>query len=86
MGLFAEQRTLDRGAVAAIAAPGGELDSLRKAAGGIGADLPSLLSSQGGSVNTARGVTVTFPMGGPTRAITATRDLARKLKIGVGSN
>lgn len=86
MGLFAEQPTLNRGAVAAIAEPGGELDSLRKAAGDVNADLlPSLLTSQGGSVGTARGVAVTFPMGGPTRAITATRELARKLKIGVGS-
>lgn len=87
MGFFSEGTILDRGAVTAIRAPGGELDALRKAASEVEADLLSkMVSAQGGSVNTAHGVSLVFPLAGPTRAQTATRALARKMGVGVGTD
>lgn len=86
MGFFADGTILDRGAVTALRAPGGDLDALRKAAE-VEADLvPKIVSAQGGTVTTSHGVSLVFPLAGPTRAQTATRALARKMGVGVGSD
>ena len=87
MGFFAGDAMLDRGAVTAIRAPGGELDALRKAASEVEPDLlPKMVAAQGGAVSTAHGVTLVFPLAGPTRAQAATRAVARKMGVGVGTD
>ena len=86
MGFFADALAVDRGAVASVRAEGGTLDKLRKAAADADADaLSRLVTGQGGSVSSARGVTFVFPLGGPTRALAATRAVARKMGVGVGA-
>lgn len=86
MGLFAEDKLVDRGAVAAQRAPGGDLDGLRKAAGGPdGNMLPSIAASHGATTNTRYGVAFVFPLSAPMRPIAATRAMARKMGVGVGS-
>jgi hypothetical protein len=87
MGFFAEGPVLDRGAITAIRTPGGELDALRKAAAEVDHDLlPKLVTAQGGTVNTAHGTSFVFPLGGPSRALTATKTVARKMGVGVGTD
>jgi serine/threonine-protein kinase len=87
MGFFADGTIIDRGAVTALRAPGGDLDALGKAAAAVEPDLlGKMVSAQGGSVNTAHGVSLVFPLAGPTRAQTATRALARRMGVGIGSD
>ena len=86
MGYFADALSVDRGAVGAIRAPGGTLDHLQKAATDADADaLARLVSGQGGSVSAGKGTTYLFPLGGPTRALAATRTVARRMGVGVGT-
>jgi hypothetical protein len=87
MGAFAETRVIDRGALAALHAPG-DLDALRKAAGtlqsggaGAGDGVAKLLSAQGGSVRTAGGSTLVFPLTAPLRPLTAAKELARRMGV-----
>lgn len=83
MGLFTELAAVRKSA----APPGGELDALRKAAEKL--DVPALVEitkAHGGlmSVRSSdpRGaVTVTFPLGGPTRATSASRSVARAIGL-----
>lgn len=85
VGFFADGPVLDRGAVSALRAPGGDLDGLRKAAADADADgLVKMITAQGGTVNTSRGVSLVFPLGGPTRPLAATRAVARKMGVGAG--
>lgn len=93
MGFFAETKVVDRSAVATLrpsghdggaALPGGELDALRQAAGDVAVEVPRQVSSAGGSVTTAGGsTTLVFPLGAPVRSLAATRELARRMGIGV---
>lgn len=86
LGLFSDAPVVNRPAMAILRAPG-ELDALWTAASKVSvASLAPLLATHGGSVTTSHGVTVVFPLGGPTRAIGATRDLARKMNLGLGSD
>ncbi|XYI01815.1 hypothetical protein ACMHYB_19455 [Sorangium sp. So ce1128] len=87
-GLFAELAAVDRGALAAIGRAG-PIDALRNAGASLdGADLSKLVGAHGGGI--ARGgagaVVITFPVGGPTRATSASRIVARKLQVGVGQD
>jgi len=87
MGFFAEGKLVDRAALAAHGAAGGDLDALARAAKDAGADaLTSAVTAQGGSVSTAHGVSLVFPLSAPMRAISATRDAARKMGVGVGTD
>jgi hypothetical protein len=87
MGFFAEGLAVDRGAVGSVRAPGGTLDKLEKAANEAGPDsLARLVTGQGGSVSSGKRVSYVFPLGGPTRAIAATRAVARKMGVGVGTD
>ena len=85
-GLFAEMSAVDRGALAAL--PGvGPIDALRGAGAALdAASLGKLVGAHGGGITKdgAGAVVITFPVGGPTRATTASRTVARKLQVGVG--
>ncbi len=84
VGLFAERPAIDPDALARFPGPG-ELESLYQASIASKLDLATLKSlagEQGGSVTTLpSGVTVTFPVGGPIRATSASRLLAKKLGL-----
>jgi serine/threonine-protein kinase len=87
MGFFSEGKLLDRGAVGALRMPGGDLDALKKSA--IDADtdvLSRMVTAQGGSMNTAHGVSVVFPLSAPMRAVAATRAAAKKMGVGVAGD
>lgn len=87
LGLFVEQPAVNRKALDGLggATP---LDALR-AAGATGKldaeGLATLTGAEGGSLTAGKGgaVTLTFPLGGPTRATRASRIVARKLGVGV---
>jgi serine/threonine-protein kinase len=81
MGLFAEQKIVDRAALAAIKADGGELDQLRKAAGDVSDSLPAIVGTQGGGLTMKGGATLVFGAGAPIRAVTAARDVAKKMGV-----
>jgi serine/threonine-protein kinase len=88
MGLFAETKMVDRGALGAIKAPvhdggsaGGELDALRKAAADVSDAIPRFVGTAGGAITGGRPTTLTFPLAGPVRAVGATRDMAKKMGI-----
>jgi hypothetical protein len=80
MGLFAEVPAVSRSRLGKA----GELDALRDAAKGLdAATLARLVGTNGGSmVESASAVTLTFPLGGPIRATSASREVARQLKVG----
>ena len=63
--------------------PGGELDALRIAAGALDpTSLGAMVGGSGGSVTASPSVvTVTFPVGGPIRATSASREVARRLHL-----
>lgn len=87
-GLFAELPAVDRSALAALQG-GGQLDALRGAGASLDAGtLSRLVGAQGGAMATgaAGAVTLSFPVGGPTRATSASRAVARKLRVGVGQD
>jgi serine/threonine-protein kinase len=85
MGFFAEAKIVDRAALAN--AGGSELDALEKAASDADPEsLGRMVSGQGGSVRTTHGVSYVFPLSAPMRSIAATRAVARKMGIGVGSD
>ena len=86
MGFFAQATMLDRGAVGALHAPGGELDALRKAADTAAESVARIVGAQTGSVTTGHGVSLVFPLGSPTKAQAATRAMARKMGVGVGTD
>jgi len=48
--------------------------------------LVRMITAQGGMVNTARGVSLVFPLSAPMRAIASTRAVARKMGVGVGGD
>ena len=81
VGMFAERPQIDRGALG-----GAELDGLRAAATTAKLDattLKAVVGVQGGSLTAAPGsVTLSFPVGGPVRAIGASRAVASRLGIG----
>ncbi len=81
IGLFAERPQIDRAALGSA-----ELDGLRAAATAKKLDAPTLkglVGEQGGSLVAIPGaVTLAFPLGGPVRAVGASRAVA--VKIGVG--
>ena len=81
IGLFAERPQIDRAALGSA-----ELDGLRAAATAKKLDAPTLkglIGEQGGSLVAIPGaVTLAFPLGGPVRAVGASRAVA--VKIGVG--
>ncbi|MEO7332034.1 MAG: hypothetical protein ABI193_25890, partial [Minicystis sp.] len=85
VGLFAERPAVDRDALARYPGPG-DLEALVQATTGAKLDLATLKSlagEQGGSVTALPAtVTVTFPVGGPIRATSASRALAKKLGLG----
>ncbi|WP_437717948.1 hypothetical protein WMF45_16970 [Sorangium sp. So ce448] len=85
-GLFAEMSAVDRGALAAL--PGvGPIDALRGAGASLdAASLGKLVGAHGGGITKGGtgAIVITFPVGGPTRATTASRTVARKLQVGVG--
>lgn len=86
-GLYAEAKAVDPDALAKL--PGtGDLEALRAAAKLDTAALTSLVGAHGGAVSRAAqgGVVVTFPLGGGTRATTASRTVARRLGVGVGQD
>lgn len=86
IGFFAEGNMLDRGALAALRTPG-DLDALRKAASGPeGETLPRIVAAQGGTVNTAHGTSLVFPLSAPMRSLAATRAIARKMGVGIGTD
>ncbi|WP_437665778.1 hypothetical protein [Sorangium sp. So ce1182] len=87
-GLFAELAAVDRGALTALGRAG-PIDALRNAGASLDlAGLSKLVGAHGGGI--ARGgagaVVITFPVGGPTRATSASRIVARKLQVGVGQD
>ena len=81
IGLFAERPQIDRAALGA-----GEIDGLRAAATAKKLDAPTLkelIGEQGGNLTATPGaVTLAFPLGGPVRAVRASRAVA--VKIGIG--
>jgi hypothetical protein len=85
MGLFSESKVIDRSALAALREGSGELDALRRAAGEAAGSIPSFVGTAGGFVSGGKPATITFPLGAPLRPLAATRDLARKMGIGVSS-
>ncbi|MGK3994606.1 hypothetical protein [Sorangium sp. So ce1024] len=87
-GLFAELPAVDRGALAALKGAG-QIDALRSAGASLdGASLGKLVGAHGGGITRggAGAVVITFPVGGPTRATSASRIVARKLQVGVGQD
>jgi serine/threonine-protein kinase len=87
-GLFAELPAVDRTALAALRG-GGQLDALRGAGAPLDAGtLSRLVGAHGGAITAgaAGAVTLSFPVGGPTRATSASRAVARKLQVGVGQD
>jgi hypothetical protein len=82
MGVFAEAKVVDRGALGARGLPGGELDALRKAAGDVNDAVLPTVSAAGGSVALGPPASIVFPFTGPVRPLTATRNLVRKMGIG----
>lgn len=87
LGLFVEQPAVNRKAYDALGGPT-PLDALRAAGASEKLDaegLAKLTGAEGGSITAGQGgaVTLTFPLGGPTRATRASRIVARKLGVGV---
>jgi serine/threonine-protein kinase len=79
MGLYAGVPVVDRAALGRLAGAG-DLDALGAAAGAIDASaLASLVREDGGKMAPGDRVSVAFPFGGPTRATSASRAVARKL-------
>ncbi|APR77213.1 Hypothetical protein A7982_02560 [Minicystis rosea] len=85
MGFFSEGKLVDRGALVTLHAPG-EIDALEKAAETETDSLARMVTGQGGSVNTAHGVSLVFPLSAPMRAIASTRVVARKMGVGTGTD
>ncbi|WP_242516180.1 hypothetical protein [Sorangium cellulosum] len=87
-GLFAELPAVNRAALAALGGAG-QLDALRGAGASLdAAGLGTLVGAHGGGITRggAGAVVITFPVGGPTRATSASRVVARKLQVGVGKD
>ncbi len=87
-GVFAEMPAVDRGALAALRGAG-PIDALRGAGASLdAASLGKLVGAHGGGITKggAGAVVITFPVGGPTRATSASRMVARKLQVGVGQD
>ncbi|MGK4005553.1 hypothetical protein WMF31_23205 [Sorangium sp. So ce1036] len=87
-GLFAELPAVNRAALAALGGAG-QLDALRGAGAALdAAGLGTLVGAHGGGITRggAGAVVITFPVGGPTRATSASRVVARKLQVGVGKD
>lgn len=83
MGFFAESPAVSRSAISALG--GGELDSLKAAATKLDrTTFAQIVGNLGGGITeTASGMALTFPLGGPTRATGAARAVARKIGVGV---
>src|SRR5262249_45830839 len=81
MGFFADAKIIDRGAMGVIKVQGGDLDALRKAASDVSDAIPRYVGTAGGALTSGRPATVTFPLGAPVRAVSATRDMAKKMGI-----
>ncbi|MFO0756203.1 MAG: protein kinase [Byssovorax sp.] len=84
VGIYAERPAVDRDALARFPGPG-EVASVHEAALASKLDLAtlkSLVGDDGGAVTvTPSAVTVTFSVGGPIRATSASRTVAKKLGI-----
>ena len=86
MGAHAELAAVDRQALMKLD-PQSDLDALLGAAGKTDSlGLASLVGVQGGGVTGAGPVAITFPQGGGTRALRASRTVARKLGVGGGGD
>jgi eukaryotic-like serine/threonine-protein kinase len=87
MGMSAERPQIDRAALSRASA-GGELDTLRASLVAAKVDagmLRGLVGQQGGSMAAeASGVSVTFAVGAPLRAVVASREVAAKAGVGAG--
>jgi serine/threonine-protein kinase len=86
VGLFADPRVIDRAALARFKGKG-DFGALAAAAAAAKLDVPALrglVAEPGGSVATATSgaVSLSFPIGGPLRALRASRAVARKLGVG----
>jgi len=81
VGMFSERPQINRAALGTS-----EIDGLRAASATAKLDAPTLkglVAEQGGSLAATPGaVTLAFPLGGPVRAVRASRALAAKLGIG----
>lgn len=86
MGFFADGVAIDRGSLKPTDAKG-ELDALRTRAGSIDAEtLSRIIGQSSGSITTTGVTTVTFPLGAPTKASAASRELARRMGIATGGD
>jgi serine/threonine-protein kinase len=82
-GFFTEQPALGRRAMEGLGPS--PLDGLRAAAAKLdAAELGRLIGAEGGSITAGAGkaITMTFPVGGPTRATRASRIVAQKIGLG----
>lgn len=87
IGRNAEPTAVDGAALTKLGGAG-EIDALRAAAAKVDATaVAKLLAPHGGTLGKGAegGVTITFPLLGGTRAVTMSRDLARKLGVGTGT-
>jgi hypothetical protein len=85
MGFFAETKVIDRASVAVRReGGGGEIDALRSAAAEFESSIRPFVGTAGGFMTTEKPVMITFPLLAPVRPLSATRDLARRMGVGVG--
>lgn len=86
MGFFTESAVVNRSALGAID-PRGGLEALSKAAAKVKVtDLAGIVAPHQGTLQKTAGVRVTFPLLAPMRATAASRSLARKMGVGVGTD
>ncbi|WP_438027512.1 hypothetical protein [Sorangium sp. So ce233] len=86
MGMFSESSAVNRAVLATIDHHG-DLAALQKAAARVPvAELAALVAQHGGALRKAPGVTITFGLGAPMRATSASRAVAGKMGVGAGSN
>jgi serine/threonine-protein kinase len=82
VGFFTEQPAVSRRAMEGLGPS--PLDGLRAAAAKLdAAELGRLIGAEGGSITAGEGkaITMTFPVGGPTRATRASRIVAEKIGL-----
>ncbi|WP_437991679.1 hypothetical protein [Sorangium sp. So ce145] len=86
MGMFSERSAVNRAVLANIDHHD-ELAALQKAAARMPAtDLAALVARHGGALRKAPGVTITFGLGAPMRATSASRAVAGKMGVGADPN
>jgi serine/threonine-protein kinase len=85
IGFFSDTKVIDGRALTSLRGPGGEVEGLRKATGDIEDVIPKLVGTSGGSVTAGPPPTLHFALAAPSRSLSATRELARKMGIGVAT-